>query len=157
MEGNKMHAYLRFWAMIITSSITMFGLMYINTYQLSHVWFSQTRWFMTMIMAGAMTIIMFLFMKSMYKNKMANIGILVIGFLLIITGTVLVRSQATVNDVAWMKAMIPHHSIAVLTSTRAEIKDARVRKLADGIIKTQLKEITEMEKLIKDLESEPTK
>lgn len=65
----------------------------------------------------------------------------------------LVRSQATVDDVAHMRAMIPHHSIAILTSERAHIKDPRVRKLADGIIEAQRREIGEMKALISDLDS----
>jgi uncharacterized protein (DUF305 family) len=68
-------------------------------------------------------------------------------------GFALVRSQATVGDVAWMKAMIPHHSIAILTSERARITDPRVRELADGIIATQRREIAEMEALIADIEA----
>ncbi len=64
----------------------------------------------------------------------------------------LVRSQATVEDVSWMKAMIPHHSIAILTSERAHISDPRVRKLADQIIEAQRKEIGEMKALIDELE-----
>ncbi len=52
-----------------------------------------------------------------------------------------------------MKAMIPHHSIAILTSERARISDPRVRKLADGIIEAQRREIDEMKFLIDDLES----
>ena len=64
----------------------------------------------------------------------------------------LVRSQATVEDVAWMKAMIPHHSIAILTSERANITDPRVRKLADDIIDAQRREIGEMNSLIRDIE-----
>jgi uncharacterized protein (DUF305 family) len=65
----------------------------------------------------------------------------------------LARSQATVDDVSYMRAMIPHHSIAILTSERAGIADARVRKLADGIIESQRREIAEMQSLIRDLES----
>jgi len=63
-----------------------------------------------------------------------------------------VRSQSTVEDVSWMKAMIPHHSIAILTSERAKITDPRVRKLADQIIESQRKEIGEMEALVAELE-----
>jgi uncharacterized protein (DUF305 family) len=65
----------------------------------------------------------------------------------------LVRSQATVEQVSYMKAMIPHHSIAILTSERAHITDPRVRKLADQIIETQRKEILEMKALIQELEN----
>lgn len=150
-----MHPYRKFVLMIVVASVLMFCLMYLNSYQLSHVWFSQTRLFMTFIMAGAMALVMLFFMRHMYKDKRANLAIAIGGFALPGLGLWLVRSQATVEDIAWMKAMIPHHSIAILTSERARISDPRVRKLADEIIEAQRREISEMEVLIVDLERRP--
>jgi ABC-type uncharacterized transport system permease subunit len=150
-----MHPYRNFLLMIGTSAVLMFCLMYLNTYELGHVWFSWTRVFMTLIMAGAMSLVMLFFMRHMLEDTRANSLIIAAGVALMGLGLWLVRSQATVGDVAWMKAMIPHHSIAILTSERARISDPRVRKLADGIIATQKKEIGEMEGLIHDLEENP--
>ncbi|MFO7557127.1 MAG: DUF305 domain-containing protein [Desulfobacterales bacterium] len=147
-----MPPYRNFVLMILAASVLMFCLMYLNTYQLSHAWFSQTRMFMTFIMAGSMALVMLLFMRHMYRDKRANLAIAIGSVALVGLGLWLVRSQATVGDIAWMKAMIPHHSIAILTSERAHISDPRVRKLADGIIETQRREISEMEVLINDLE-----
>lgn len=146
-----MHPYRTFLAMIGASATLMFGLMYLNTYELGHVWFSQTRLFMTFIMAGSMALVMLFFMRHMYTNTRANAAIVVGSVALMVLGVALVRSQATVNDVAWMKAMIPHHSIAILTSGRARISDPRVRQLAADIIAAQRREIEEMELLIADL------
>jgi uncharacterized protein (DUF305 family) len=148
-------AYSRFLAMIATSTIIMFGLMYLNTWDISHVWFSQTRMWMALYMGAAMALVMLAFMLGMYTNRKANIAILVGSVIAFSTGLYLVRSQDTVNDVAWMKAMIPHHSIAIMTSTRANITDPRVRELADGIIEAQKREIAEMEALIADLNGGP--
>ncbi len=89
----------------------------------------------------------------MYKNSKINIGIFAGSVVIFIFALWLVRSQTTVEDVSYMKAMIPHHSIAILTSERANISDPRVRKLADGIIEAQRREIDEMKALIKDLEN----
>lgn len=147
-----MHAYRNFVLMITVSASLMFGLMYLNTYAFEHVWFSQTRLFMTFIMAGSMALVMLFFMRHMYQNRNANLAIVVGSLALMGAGLWLVRSQATVDDVAWMKAMIPHHSIAILTSERAHISDPRVRQLADDIIEAQRKEIAEMKALIEDLE-----
>jgi hypothetical protein len=147
-----MKGYLRFGAMIATSTIVMFGLMYLNTYQLDHIFFSETRLYMSLVMGAAMAIIMLLFMSHMYTDLKTNIAIIAVSVVMFIGALWLVRSQETVEDVSWMKAMIPHHSIAILTSERAHISDPRVRKLADGIIESQRKEIEEMELLIKDLE-----
>lgn len=150
-----MHPYRKFILMIAVSSALMFCLMYLNTYQISHVWFSQTRLFMTFIMAGSMALVMLFFMRDMYKDKKANLAIVISSIALMGLGLWLVRSQETVGDIAWMKAMIPHHSIAILTSERADISDPRVRKLADEIIEAQRREIGEMELLIEDISKKP--
>jgi len=149
------NSYARFLAMIITSTVVMFGLMYLNTWEAGHVWFSQTRMWMALYMGGAMAIIMLAFMLAMYTNRAANSIIIVVAALAFGTGLYLVRSQDTVDDIAWMKAMIPHHSIAIMTTTRANISDPRVRHLADEIIKAQKNEIDEMEALIADLKGGP--
>jgi uncharacterized protein (DUF305 family) len=144
-------SYARFGVMIATSTVVMFGLMYLNTYALDHVLFSQTRSWMALVMGAAMAFVMLLFMRGMYKNQRANIAI-ILGSVVVFAGALwLVRSQETVTDVAYMKAMIPHHSIAVLTSERAHIRDPHVRSLADGIIEAQLREIAEMKELISEI------
>ncbi len=144
--------YWRFMAMVATSTAIMFGLMYLNTYELDHVFWSETRFWMTFVMGGMMIIVMLLFMWGMYKDKTKNFIILGVGALVFAAALWLVRSQATVNDEEYMSAMIPHHSIAIMTSARAEITDPRVRKLADSIIEAQVKEIAEMKMLIEDIE-----
>lgn len=150
-----MHPYRSFLLMIIVAAVLMFCLMYFNTYQLSHVWFSQTHLFMTFIMVGAMGLVMLFFMRHMYKDRWTNLAIVIGSIALMGLGLWLVRSQSTVGDVSWMKAMIPHHSIAILTSERARISDPRVRKLADEIIDAQRREISEMEFLINNLQRQP--
>ncbi|MFD0863969.1 DUF305 domain-containing protein [Sungkyunkwania multivorans] len=154
MENNekKPNNYLKFFAMIGTSMVAMFFLMYTHSYQIiDHFWYSETRFFMTLIMGGSMVIIMLLYMLNMYKDKSKNIMILSLGVLLIAGGIWLVRSQVTVTGVDYMEGMIPHHSIAILTSERSKIKDIRVRKIADEIIKAQRREIMEMQWLINDI------
>ncbi|TFW30413.1 DUF305 domain-containing protein [Massilia arenosa] len=145
-------SYRHFFAMIAASTADMFGLMYLNTYEAAHVHFSQTRFWMALLMGAAMGALMMAFMYKMYPNKRLNTAILGGCAAVFAVALWLVRSQATVDDVSYMKAMIPHHSIAILTSERAGIRDARVRRLADGIIATQRREIGEMEHLIEDLE-----
>ncbi|NJO19164.1 MAG: DUF305 domain-containing protein [Spirulinaceae cyanobacterium RM2_2_10] len=126
--------------------------MYLHSYQiLDHAWFSETRIFMALIMGAAMMIIMLAFMLNMYKNRSANTAIFLGATLLFVAALWLVRSQVTVSDVDYMEGMIPHHSIAILTSTQSQIQDVRVRALADEIIKVQRREINEMEWLIADI------
>jgi hypothetical protein len=145
-------SYKRFLVMIATSTVVMFALMYTNTYQLDHVAWSQTRFWMALYMGASMAIVMLSFMLKMYPDRRKNIAIYVVSALIIVGGLFLLRSQATVGQVAYMKAMIPHHSIAILTSERANITDPRVRELAAEIIETQRREIAEMKVLIADLQ-----
>lgn len=148
-----MSSYARFGAMIGTSTVVMLGLMYLNTYQMEHVFFSETRTYMALLMGASMAVIMLSFMLKMHPSRRVNIGIFAGSALLFALALWLVRSQKTVDDVSYMRAMIPHHSIAILTSERAQITDPRVRDLADRIIEAQRKEIEEMKSLIADIES----
>jgi hypothetical protein len=148
--------YMRFAAMIAFSTLVMFGLMYLNTYALTHVEFSQTRMWMALVMGAAMALIMVGFMWSMYKNRTANVAIAGSSVIVFAAALWLVRSQETVGDVAYMKAMIPHHSIAIMTSERAHIKDPQVRLIADRIIDAQIREIAEMKRAVARLEARPT-
>ncbi len=149
-------SYARFAAMIAVSTIVMFGLMYLNTFAIEHARFSETRLWMALLMGAVMAVIMLLFMLKMYSDKRINAAILAGAAVVFVGSLWLVRSQETIGDVAYMKAMIPHHSIAIMTSERAHIRDPRVRRLADGIIEAQIREIDQMDALIADLEAHPT-
>lgn len=156
MEQVNRHAgmtYRRFFAMIATSTVVMYGLMYLNTYEASHIWFSQTRMWMALLMGAVMAVVMLGFMWRMYPRKPVNLAIIGIAVAAFAGSLWLVRSQETVGDVSYMKAMIPHHSIAILTSRRVQISDPRVRKLANEIIDAQVREIGEMENLLADIEA----
>ena len=147
-----MSPYPRFLAMIATSTVVMFVLTYLNSYALDRVFFSETRAYMSLLMGAAMAVVMLSFMLAMHKSRRANIAIYGGSAVLFALALWLVRSQSTVEDVSYMKAMIPHHSIAVLTSRRARIADPRVRELADSIIAAQVREIELMKRLIDDIE-----
>ena len=147
--------YTRFLAMIAASTVVMFGLMYLNTYALDHIFYSQTRTWMAVYMGAVMAIIMLAFMWKMYDGTSKKLTIVGASLLVFAGSLYLVRSQETVDDVSYMRAMIPHHSIAIMTSERANIRDPRVRALADDIIRAQVREIAEMKRLIADLEAQP--
>ncbi|QCB30217.1 DUF305 domain-containing protein [Psychrobacter sp. PAMC27889] len=149
---KQMNPYVKFTLMILTSTVVMYIMMYFNTYEWNHIYFSETRAYMALYMGAGMAVIMLAFMANMYKKTKLNLMIYGLSVIMFAVGIWGVRSQATVNQVDWMKAMIPHHSIAILTSTRADIEDPRVRQLADDIIEAQKREIKEMQALVEELE-----
>lgn len=138
--------------MIIISFVMMYCVMFLNITQLDYFYVSTNRLYMALLMICPMAVVMMVLMGKMYPNKKFNKGIIisaVIVFIIVLAG---LRTQTPIGDVQYMKAMIPHHSSAILTSENANIKDPEVRKLADGIIETQKKEIAEMRALIQKLE-----
>lgn len=151
MEENKSSSYAIFAAMIATSMVVMYGVTYLNTYDLPHVRFSETRLYMTLLMGASMAVIMLTFMRHMYRNTRINLAIYLGSLVVFLAALFLVRSQALVGDPSYMRAMIPHHSIAILTSENAQIEDTRVRELADEIIEAQRREIAEMDWLLGDI------
>jgi hypothetical protein len=141
----------KFAAMISTSMVLMFGLMYQIVYSADHVTFSVNRLVASLVMGCVMTVVMLAFMWSMYEGTKTKIAVMSVAALL---GVVLIaanRSQSLIDDTRFMKSMIPHHPIAVNNARRASISDPRVRKLADEIIESQVREITEMKLLLEDI------
>ncbi|HRS32822.1 MAG TPA: DUF305 domain-containing protein [Rectinema sp.] len=142
----------RFFAMIGTSTFFMFFLMYQLIYSLDHAFFSINRFLASLVMGCVMTGVMLGFMWPMYKGSMTKIAILAVAALAFVSLLLLNRSEALVADVSFMKSMIPHHSIAINNARKATIRDPRVRKLADVIIESQVREIAEMKLLVDDIE-----
>lgn len=147
-----MSMYLRFGLMIATSTLAMFAMTYLNVFEADHIFFSETRAYMALVMGAGMALVMMAYMWHMYPNKGANLAIIVAALLVFAGALALARSQRTVDQVSYMKAMIPHHSIAILTSERAQLEDPRVRELASSISRTQKEEIAQMKALIEALE-----
>jgi hypothetical protein len=151
MQMMKM-SWARFAAMIATSTFIMFFSMYQLIYSLDHAMFSLSRLIASLVMGCVMTAVMLGFMWSMYEGKRAKPLVLVSALALAALLLTVNRRQSLVGDVAFMKAMVPHHSIAINNARKATLRDPRVRRLADGIIEAQVREIAEMKMLITDIE-----
>ena len=149
MKGS----YLKFALMMAVSFVIMYGVMFLNAAAWDHVMLSYTRTYMTFLMIALMAVVMLGFMWGMYKNKALNIAI-VVGSLVVFGGVLaLLRTQTPIRDVEWMKAMIPHHSSAIMVSQNATFEDPEAAQLAKEIIEAQKREIAEMKKMIYRLEN----
>jgi hypothetical protein len=150
-KPNMGMSWARFAGMIATSTVIMFFLMYQLVYSPDHAMFSMNRLIASLVMGCVMAVVMLGFMWPMYHGKGVKIGVVAgaafLGIVLLLTN----RSQAMINDVSFMKSMIPHHSIAVNNARKASISDPRVRELADEIIEAQIREIAQMKLLLDDI------
>ncbi len=150
-KGSSAKQYWRFAAMVLTGAVVMYATMYAGTWEWSHVRFSESRVFMALTMAGTMGLVMLAFMLYMYRSTRGNIAVVLVSLLALGGGIALDRSQATVDGSDFMSGMIPHHSLAITRSERANITDVRVCELAKEISEAQRREILEMEWLIDDI------
>ena len=145
--------YSNFALMMTCSFLFMYASMFFNVAEFDHIHLSHTRTYMALYMVGPMALIMLGFMLPMLKNQKKNLLILALGLLAGIGSYVLLRDQTTVKDVQYMKAMIPHHSSAIMVSQQATLKDPETAKLAKEIIEAQKREIAQMKKIIYRLEN----
>jgi hypothetical protein len=150
-SGMHKKMYLRFGAMILTGMVVMYWVMFVGSWEWGHVRWSQSRMFMALTMGGTMGLVMLAWMLNMYRSTIANVIVVVFSLLVLAAGIVLDRSQTTVGDTAFMKAMIPHHSLAITRSERFNVEDVRVCELAVAISEAQRREILEMDWLIDDI------
>ncbi len=143
--------YKKLLLTLTVSFFVMYGTMFLNVADTSHIYVSTNRFYMAVLMVCPMAVIMLLMMKTMYTNKRLNTTILFLALVFFTGAFVALRNQFLISDEQYMRGMIPHHSSAILTSTHANIKDPRVKKLADGIIASQEKEIAEMRQLLQEM------
>jgi hypothetical protein len=150
-DRDGLGMYVRFAAMILTAMVVMYGLMFVGSYEWSHIRWSESRLFMTLTMGGAMGLVMLAWMLNMYRRTGLNVVVVATSLLLLAGGAYLDRSQVLVDDTGFMSSMIPHHSLAITRSERAQIEDVRVCRLAVEISEAQRREIYEMDWLIDDI------
>jgi hypothetical protein len=93
--------------MLVLSFIGMYCTMYFNTYQIDHVYFSLSRFYMACLGIAVMALVMFGFMRKMYTYQKKNGAIIGIRILLFVSALFLVRAQKPIGDTLWMRAMIP--------------------------------------------------
>lgn len=152
MENIKINNYGKFALMMATSFVIMYAVMFLNADVLDHVMLSHTRTYMTILMIAPMAFTMLLFMWGMYKDTKTNFIILGLSIVVFIATLFGLRQQTFIGDIQWMKAMIPHHSSAIMVSQKAHLKDPEAIKLAEDIIEAQEREIAQMKKMIYRLE-----
>ncbi|SHL96615.1 protein of unknown function [Hymenobacter psychrotolerans DSM 18569] len=142
------HPYRGFAVMLGISFVLMYGIMFLNVDQPDHVYLSLTRTYMSLLMVSAMALVMLGLMRHMYPDKRTNQLIAGGSAALFVLVLLLLRAQIPVGDVQYMKAMIPHHSSAIMVSRSAKLQDPQVQKLAQDIIRSQEREIAEMKAAI---------
>lgn len=149
-KGN----YKKFLLMLLLSFCIMYLVMFLNVDELDHIYLSLTRLYMSLLMVAPMAVLMLAMMQKMYPNKKANAIIMLSSCVVFVLSLTLLRTQTPIDDTQYMKAMIPHHSSAIMTSKHADINDPEVKELSKKIILSQQKEIAQMKALLKKVNKE---
>ena len=122
---------------MITSFMIMYVVMFLNMVDISHYHTSATRIYMGILMVSPMAVVTMLMMGKIYPNKKLNSAIIISSILVFGIVLTTLSTQTPVNDVQYMKALIPHHSSAFMKSEHANIQDREVKKLSQQIMKSQ--------------------
>lgn len=141
-------SYTRFFITMAISFCIMYMVMFLNMDDIAHYHTGLTRIYMSVLMVAPMAVIMLLMMGKMYPDKKLNTGIILAAIVLFAVTLTALRTQTPVGDIQYMRAMIPHHSSAIMTSKNADIKDPEVKKLSEKIIQSQEEEIKQMESIL---------
>ena len=152
-EKQKAKSYRKLVVMLGVSFIIMYSVMFFNVDDASHIYLSATRTYMTLLMVTPMALMMVLLMRKMYANKRLNAFIVAISAFVFFLSIYCLRRQVLVDDVQYMRGMIPHHSSAIMTSRHAEIKDPELKKLSEQIIRSQQEEIAQMKAILERMKN----
>lgn len=145
-------SYKKFALMMVVSFIIMYLSMFLNIERIDHFHNSLTRVYMSLLMVAPMAVSMMIMMGKMYPSPKVNKIIIASAIVVMALAFTGLRTQTPIGDVQYMKAMIPHHSSAIMVSKNAKIVDPKVKELSIQIIESQEKEIAEMNQMLKHLE-----
>lgn len=147
MKGMK-NGYVSLAVQTVVSGAVMYLAMFVMIDGLGSLYNNLNTFYMTLMMLAPMAAAMILGMGGMFPNKRANAAILAISAVAFVGSFALIRTQTTIGDTAFLRSMIPHHSGAILMCREAKLQDPEVKRLCDGIIRSQRSEIDEMKAIL---------
>lgn len=145
-EMTQSH-YRTFGLNLVISFIVMYFVMFTMIWSSGDLVNNLNSFYMAVMMAAPMGTLMLLMMRMMYTNQKLNRLLYGLFALLFILAFWAMRAQALVGDRQFVRAMIPHHSGAILMCNRASVQDAEIRDLCfqpNGIVDSQTREIEQM-------------
>lgn len=144
-------AYRDLGIMTIIHIAVMYVAMFAMIDRAGYFYNNTNMFYMALLMAAPVTLIMLVSMRHMYQNAKVNIALGLACALLAAGSYYAIRAQAGVGDAQFIRAMIPHHSGAILMCREAAIGDLELTQLCKGIIDSQQQEIDQMEAILKRL------
>lgn len=144
-----MHAHYGKLALTLSiNAVLMFLIGYVMIDRLDHFYANINAVYMTLLMVAPMAILMLLVMRSMFPNVRLNVA-LHAGFALLFIGVfLLTRTQTPVDDIQFLRSMIPHHSSAILMCEQSSITNPEIVALCDEIVQSQREEIEQMQAIL---------
>lgn len=133
---------------IVLDFIVMYFVMYTMIATVAHFRFNLNNVYMTLMMVAPMTVIMLVSMRSMFPSRRINLAVGAAAILVFAVSFVGMRTQAGIGNAEFLRAMIPHHSGAILMCEQATLTDPEIKALCGDIVASQRKEIAQMEALL---------
>jgi uncharacterized protein (DUF305 family) len=130
------------------SGLIMYLVMFVMIDTLGDFYNNLNMLYMTLMMVAPMVVLMIAAMRHMFPSIRANAAINIASVLVFCGSFALIRTQTTIDDRAFLRSMIPHHSGAILMCREAALSDPELVGLCGQIIKSQRDEITQMQAML---------
>jgi uncharacterized protein (DUF305 family) len=140
--------YLSLGLQTLISGIIMYLVMFVMIDRIDSFYNNLNMFYMTLMMVAPMVVLMILAMAHMFKSKAANVSLLALSVVAFFGSFALIRTQTMIDDRAFLRSMIPHHSGAILMCQEASLSDPQIVKLCGNIVRSQREEIDQMKTLL---------
>lgn len=151
-RGHEGHSgsgmYGRFAVELAVDFVIMYLVMYTMIATLDDFYPNLNNVYMTLMMVAPMAIVMLVSMRSMFPSRNANLAIIAVAAAAFAGSFYGMRAQAAIDDEEFLRAMIPHHSGAVLMCEQASLKDPEIIELCGQIVPAQQEEIAVMKAIL---------
>jgi uncharacterized protein (DUF305 family) len=142
------NSYLSLGLQTIVGGIIMYLVMFVMIDGLDSFYNNLNMLYMTLMMVAPMVVLMIAAMNHMFQAKAANLALIAAALIAFLGSFVLIRTQTTIGDTAFLRSMIPHHSGAILMCQQANLSDPEIVELCKSIIKSQREEIDQMKAIL---------
>ena len=147
-EKQMIHSWKPMAFELGLDAVVMYFVMYTMIDRVDHLYPNLNNGYMTAMMVSSMAVVMAVTMKTMFSSPRMRWGVAGAALLVGLLAFAGMRTQAGVGDASFLRAMIPHHSGAILMCERATLTDPEIVALCGDIVRSQRAEIAKMKELL---------
>jgi len=141
-------AYVKLGLQSLFGGVVMYLVMFTMIDSLGSFYNNLNMLYMTLMMVAPMVAAMVISMRDMFPRPALNAALIAASIVVFLGGFAFIRTQTTIDDTAFLRSMIPHHSGAILMCREAKLTNPKIIELCKEIIASQRSEIERMQRIL---------